>query len=67
MPLVQLLIVIVIIGVLGYLVNNFIPMQDSIKKLFNVVLVIIVVVMLIYALFAFLSPLGSFQFGPRIR
>jgi hypothetical protein len=46
MPLIQILIALIVVGVLLWLVNNFIPMASSIKKLLNWVVIIAVVVWL---------------------
>jgi hypothetical protein len=43
MPLIQLLEILVVVGVLLWLVNRFIPMQGSIKSILNGVVVIAVV------------------------
>jgi len=40
MPLLQILLVLVVIGVLLWLVNSFIPMQGTIKSILNAVVVI---------------------------
>jgi len=47
MPLVQILIALIVVGVLLWLVNTFIPMAGSIKSLLNAVVVIVVVVWLL--------------------
>jgi len=47
MPLIQLLEVLVVVGVLLWLVNSFIPMQGSIKSILNGVVVIAVVLWLL--------------------
>jgi formate/nitrite transporter FocA (FNT family) len=47
MPLVQVLIALVVVGVLLWLVNTFIPMANSIKSLLNAVVIIAVVVWLL--------------------
>ena len=47
MPLIQLLEVLVVVGVLLWLVNHFIPMQSSIKSILNGVVVIAVVLWLL--------------------
>jgi hypothetical protein len=49
MPLVQLVMVLIVIGVLLWLVNSFIPMAGSIKSLLNAVVVIATVVWLLNA------------------
>ena len=40
MPLLQILMVLIVVGVLLWLVNNFIPMAGSIKSILNAVVVI---------------------------
>jgi hypothetical protein len=47
MPLLQILEVLIIVGVLLWLVNRFIPMQGSIKSILNGVVVIAVVLWLL--------------------
>jgi hypothetical protein len=47
MPLVQILIALIVVGVLLWLVNTFIPMAGSIKTLLNAVVIIVVVVWLL--------------------
>jgi len=46
-PLVQVLIALVVVGVLLWLVNSFIPMAGSIKSILNAVVVIFVVLWLL--------------------
>jgi hypothetical protein len=57
MPLIQLIVTLVIVGVLLWLVNRFIPMQSNIKSILNGVVVIAVVLWLInvFGLFHSLS------------
>jgi hypothetical protein len=57
MPLIQLLEVLVVVGVLLWLVNHFIPMQGTIKSILNGVVVIAVVLWLMntFGLFHSLS------------
>jgi hypothetical protein len=43
MPLIQLVEVLIVVGVLLWLVNRFIPMQGTIKSILNAVVVIAVV------------------------
>ena len=47
MPLVQVMIALIVVGVLLWLVNTFIPMAGSIKALLNAVVIIVVVVWLL--------------------
>lgn len=57
MPLLQIVTVLVVVGVLLWLVNSFIPMQGQIKSILNAVVVIAVVLWLlnIFGLFHSLS------------
>jgi hypothetical protein len=57
MPLINIVIVLIVVGVLLWLVNRFIPMQGTIKSILNAVVVIAVVLWLlnIFGLFHSLS------------
>jgi hypothetical protein len=57
MPLLQLLEVLIVVGVLLWLINRFIPMQGTIKSILNAVVVIAVVLWLmnVFGLFHSLS------------
>jgi hypothetical protein len=57
MPLLQILLVLVVVGVLLWLVNSYIPMQGTIKSILNAVVIIAVVLWLldIFGLFHSLS------------
>jgi hypothetical protein len=60
MPLIPILVTLIVIGVLLWLVNNFIPMAGSIKSLLNAVVVVFTVLWL-------LNIFGVFHSFPRIR
>jgi hypothetical protein len=62
MPLLQLVIVLVAIGVLLYVVNNYIPMDGKIKSILNAVVVIGVVIWLLQA-FGLMAQLENFRVG----
>ena len=47
MPLLDVVVVLIVVGVLLWLVNSYVPMQDAIKKILNAVVVIAVVVWLL--------------------
>ena len=49
MSLISLLLTLIVVGVLLWLVNTYIPMDGKIKKILNVVVVVCVVVWLLYA------------------
>ncbi len=47
MPLIQVIIVLIVVGVILWLINRYIPMAGSIKSLLNAVVVIAVVIWLL--------------------
>ena len=47
MSLVTLVITLIVVGVLLWLVNSYIPMDAKIKKIINVVVVIVVIIWLL--------------------
>lgn len=62
MPLIQVVIVLVVVGVLLWLVNRFIPMAGSIKTILNAVVVIAVILWLLNV-FGLLSSLSTIRVG----
>jgi Flp pilus assembly protein TadB len=62
MPLLQVVLVLVVVGVLLWLVNRFIPMASSIKSILNAVVVIAVVLWLLN-IFGLLSSLSNIHVG----
>ena len=60
MPLMQILLTLIVVGVLLWLVNRFIPMAGSIKSILNAVVVIGVVLWL-------MNVFGLFHSLSRIR
>jgi hypothetical protein len=58
MPILNILIVLVVVGVILWLVNTYIPMDRKIKSILNVVVVIIVIIWLLQA-FGLLNSLRS--------
>ncbi|HXJ06760.1 MAG TPA: Thivi_2564 family membrane protein [Candidatus Acidoferrum sp.] len=57
MPLIQIFVALIVVGILLWLVNRFIPMASSIKSILNAVVVIVVVLWLlnVFGLFHSLS------------
>jgi len=49
MPLINIVIALIVVGVALWLINNFIPMAGSIKTILNVVVVIAVTVWVLKA------------------
>jgi len=62
MPLINLVIALIVVGVLLWVVNNYIPMDPKIKNILNIVVVIAVVLWLLSA-FGVLGPLSSYRVG----
>jgi len=62
MPLIQLVIVLVVVGVILWLINSYIPMQSTIKKILNVVVVIAVVVWLL-SVFGVIGNISAIRIG----
>jgi hypothetical protein len=62
MPLLQLAEVLIVVGVLLWLVNRFIPMQGSIKSILNGIVVIAVVLWLLN-LFGLFHTLSGVRVG----
>jgi hypothetical protein len=62
MSLLSLIVVLIVVGVLLWLVNSYIPMDAKIKQILNIVVVIAVVLWLLQA-FGLLGGLGAIQVG----
>jgi len=62
MPLIQLVEVLIVVGVLLWLVNRFIPMQATLKSILNGVVVIAVVLWLLNGL-GFLHSISRIHIG----
>ena len=60
MPLVHIVLVLIVVGVLLWLINSFIPMDSKIKSLLNIVVVIAVIIWLLQA-FGVLGPVSRFK------
>jgi hypothetical protein len=59
MPLLTILIVLIVTGVLLWLVNNYIPMERTIKNILNAVVVIALIVWLlkVFGVFVYLKDI----------
>jgi len=58
MPLVNVVVTLVVVGVLLWLINTYIPMQGTIKSILNIVVVVAVVLWLLYG-FGIISHSGN--------
>jgi hypothetical protein len=62
MPLIQLVIVLVVVGVVLWLINSYIPMQATLKKILNVVVVIGVIIWLL-SVFGVTGNISAIRIG----
>jgi hypothetical protein len=62
MPLIHVVIVLVVVGVLLWLVNSYIPMAGSIKTILNAVVVIAVVIWLL-TVFGLMGEISNIRVG----
>jgi hypothetical protein len=62
MSLVTVVIVLIVVGVLLWLINAYIPMQSTIKSILNAVVIIVVVIWLLQA-FGILGEIGNVRIG----
>jgi hypothetical protein len=58
MPLLNVVLTLIVIGVILWLINTYIPMQSTIKSILNIVVVIAVVLWLLYG-FGIISHSGN--------
>jgi hypothetical protein len=62
MPLIQLVVILVVVGVVLWVINSYIPMQSTIKKILNVVVIIVVIAWLL-SVFGFIGDLSRIRVG----
>jgi hypothetical protein len=62
MPLINLVVVLIVVGVLLWLVNAYIPMDRKIKNILNII-VLIVVVLWLLQVFGVLGSLDTIRIG----
>jgi hypothetical protein len=62
MPLIHVVLVLIVVGVLLWLVNSYIPMAGSIKAILNAVVVIAVVLWLL-SVFGLIGELEKIRVG----
>ena len=58
MSLITIVVVLVVVGLVLWLINNYIPMDRKIKNILNVVVVIVVILWLL-RVFGLLGQLGN--------
>ena len=62
MPLIHVVVVLIVVGVVLWLINRFIPMARSIKTILNAVVVIAVILWLL-SVFGVIGSLSSIRVG----
>jgi hypothetical protein len=62
MPLIQLVLVLVVVGVILWVINSYIPMQSTIKQLLNAVVVIAVIIWLL-SVFGLIGDISRIRIG----
>jgi hypothetical protein len=63
MTILNLLVILVVVGVLLWLVNTYVPMAKPIKTIVNVVVVLVVIVWLLESF----GLIGPFHLGTRLH
>ena len=58
MSIISLIIVLVVVGLILWLINNYLPIDNTIKKIINVIVIIVVI---FWLLSIFLGSLPNFH------
>ena len=62
MPLINIVVTLIVVGVVLWLINRFIPMASSIKSILNIVVVVFVCVWVLQAV-GLWNGISSFRVG----
>lgn len=62
MPLINVVIALIVVGVILWLINTYLPMDGKIKNILNGVVVIVVILWLLQV-FGLMDSLSSFKIG----
>jgi hypothetical protein len=62
MPLLHLIIVLVVVGLVLWVINSYIPMQATIKRILNVVVVFAVIIWLL-SVFGVIGNISAIRIG----
>ena len=62
MSLISLIITIVVVGLILWVINSFIPMESRVKSILNVVVIIVLVLWLLQS-FGIIGSLGNVHIG----
>ena len=66
MPLSNIIIVLIVVGILLWLINNYVPMGRRLRSLFNIVILGVVVIWLLQA-FGLVGAIGGLRFDRWIK
>jgi hypothetical protein len=58
MPLLNVVVTLIVVGLVLWLINTYIPMQGTIKRILNILVIIVVILWLLYA-FGVISNSGD--------
>ena len=62
MPLINVIVVLVIVGVLLYVVETLLPIDATIKRIIHIIVILAVCIWLLQT-FKIIGPVGSFRLG----
>jgi hypothetical protein len=62
MPLINVIIILVVVGVILWLINSYIPMQHTMKRILNAVVIIAVIIWLL-SVFGVIGSLSGIRVG----
>ena len=65
MPLINVVVTLVVVGVVLWLINAYIPMQSTIKSILNIIVIIVVVLWLLHG-FGIISGSGDINM-PKVN
>lgn len=62
MPLISVIISLIVVGVILWMINNYLPMDGKIKNIINIVIVFAVILWLLQV-FGIMESLSAFRIG----
>ncbi len=62
MDLISLIVTLVVVGVLLWLVNTYLPMDEKIRRILNIAVVVLVILWLLFSVLG-VTNLGSVRVG----
>ncbi|MBK1709110.1 MULTISPECIES: Thivi_2564 family membrane protein [Marichromatium] len=62
MSLITLIVTLVVVGLILWGINNYIPMDGKIKKILNLIVVVVVILWLL-SVFGLITPISGMRIG----